>query len=263
MRILILANNDIGLYKFRKELIEELVKNNEVYMCLPNGEYIKELEKIGGRFIECKLLDRHGTNPIQDLKLMSWYKKIRRENGKPDHFEVTLLSDIVYWYRPTEVRDPVSGYDVGGGSLNRLYSFVDLMANWTSIIVFLFVLLPIAGALINRHTKKIKVQQCRSFIPSAWVCLIIIGLGMAFIIVSSFANIVIVASWAKDIGNNIINSSGNLELYSQDAWNVEMLGAIMTLVVLVVFIFICTIPSVFEVKHENLIAKGNKRAKIK
>ena len=76
MRILILANNDIGLYKFRKELIEELVKNNEVYMCLPNGEYIKELEKIGGRFIECKLLDRHGTNPIQDLKLMSWYKKI-------------------------------------------------------------------------------------------------------------------------------------------------------------------------------------------
>lgn len=159
--------------------------------------------------------------------------------------------------------DPVSGYDVSGGSLNRLYSFVDLMANWTSIIVFLFVLLPIAGALINRHTKKIKVQQCRSFIPSAWVCLIIIGLGMAFIIVSSFANIVIVASWAKDIGNNIINSSGNLELYSQDAWNVEMLGAIMTLVVLVVFIFICTIPSIFEVKHENLIAKGNKRAKIK
>ena len=159
--------------------------------------------------------------------------------------------------------DPVSGYDVSGGSLNRLYSFVDLMANWTSIIVFLFVLLPIAGALINRHTKKNKVQQCRSFIPSAWVCLIIIGLGMAFIIVSSFANIVIVASWAKDIGNNIINSSGNLELYSQDAWNVEMLGAIMTLVVLVVFIFICTIPSIFEVKHENLIAKGNKRAKIK
>ena len=29
MRILILANNDIGLYKFRKELIEELEKQEE------------------------------------------------------------------------------------------------------------------------------------------------------------------------------------------------------------------------------------------
>ena len=27
MRILILTNNDVGLYKFRKELIEELLKN--------------------------------------------------------------------------------------------------------------------------------------------------------------------------------------------------------------------------------------------
>ena len=26
MRILIIANNDVGLYKFRKELIEELIK---------------------------------------------------------------------------------------------------------------------------------------------------------------------------------------------------------------------------------------------
>ena len=43
---------------------------------------------------------------------VSWYKRILRENGKPDHFAVTLLADIVYWYRPTEVRDPVSGYVV-------------------------------------------------------------------------------------------------------------------------------------------------------
>ena len=34
-KILILANNDVGLYKFRKEIIEELLKENEVYISLP------------------------------------------------------------------------------------------------------------------------------------------------------------------------------------------------------------------------------------
>jgi len=38
--ILILANNDVGLYKFRKELIQELVKKYKVYISLPNGEFI-------------------------------------------------------------------------------------------------------------------------------------------------------------------------------------------------------------------------------
>ena len=31
-KILILANNDVGLYKFRKELLLELLKDNEVYI---------------------------------------------------------------------------------------------------------------------------------------------------------------------------------------------------------------------------------------
>ena len=36
-KILILANNDVGLYKFRKELVLELLKDNEVYISLPYG----------------------------------------------------------------------------------------------------------------------------------------------------------------------------------------------------------------------------------
>lgn len=79
MRVLIIANSDIGLYKFRKELLEELVKTNEVYMSLPNGKYIKELMKLGVRFIECELLDRHGTNPIREIQLLSYYKKMLKE----------------------------------------------------------------------------------------------------------------------------------------------------------------------------------------
>ena len=39
----------------------------------------------------------------------AWYKMITRENGKPYLLAIALLSDIVYWYRPTEVRDEQTG----------------------------------------------------------------------------------------------------------------------------------------------------------
>ena len=45
--ILILANNDGGLYHFRKELLEEFVKKgNTVYCALPFGEQIENIIKI-------------------------------------------------------------------------------------------------------------------------------------------------------------------------------------------------------------------------
>lgn len=81
-KILILANNDIGLYKFRKELIEELLKDNQVFISLPNGEFVKELVNLGCEFIETNI-SRRGTNPITDLRLMFEYKKILNR-VKPD-----------------------------------------------------------------------------------------------------------------------------------------------------------------------------------
>lgn len=75
MRVLIVTNADIGLYKFRKELLEELVKENEVYIALPKGEFYKELVAIGCHYIVTNL-ERHGTNLIKELKVVSLYKKI-------------------------------------------------------------------------------------------------------------------------------------------------------------------------------------------
>ncbi len=42
-RILIIANNDVGLYKFRKELITELTKENEIYLLLPYGKNVDKI----------------------------------------------------------------------------------------------------------------------------------------------------------------------------------------------------------------------------
>ncbi|MEC2159787.1 glycosyltransferase family 4 protein [Virgibacillus halodenitrificans] len=81
MKILVLANFGMGLYNFRKELLEELIKqDNEVYISLPDDEYVPNLEKIGCKFINTHL-ERRGTNPLTDFKLMLDYvgiiKRIR------------------------------------------------------------------------------------------------------------------------------------------------------------------------------------------
>ena len=48
MKILVLANFGMGLYNFRKELLEELInQNNEVYISLPNDEYVSKLKELG------------------------------------------------------------------------------------------------------------------------------------------------------------------------------------------------------------------------
>ena len=42
-----------------------------------------------------------------------WYKTILRENGKPYLLAIAILSDIVYWYRPVEVRDEENEGTIG------------------------------------------------------------------------------------------------------------------------------------------------------
>lgn len=95
MKILILANNDIGLYNFRKELLEELVKQKyTIYISLPNGKKIKALEQIGCKFIETDI-DRRGTNPIKDLKLILKYNRIIK-NIKPEIVLTYTIKPNIY-----------------------------------------------------------------------------------------------------------------------------------------------------------------------
>lgn len=57
----------------------------------------------------------------------NWWKHIRLPSGRPDATAIALLSEIVYWYRPTEVRDEHTGALLGyrkrfqGDKLQRSY----------------------------------------------------------------------------------------------------------------------------------------------
>ena len=79
MRVLILTNMDIGLYKFRKELIEELLKHgHEIYLSLPKGGMVEPFVKMGCAFINTPI-DRRGINPKTDFKLFLQYKRMMKD----------------------------------------------------------------------------------------------------------------------------------------------------------------------------------------
>ena len=39
----------------------------------------------------------------------AWFHTIVNENGKPNLLAINILAEIVYWYRPSEIRDEITG----------------------------------------------------------------------------------------------------------------------------------------------------------
>lgn len=79
--ILILANSIVGLFSFRKEVVQALIDEGyRVYISIPRGEELKEQYFIDkGCSLLYQHIDRRGINPFHDLKLLySYYKTIRR-----------------------------------------------------------------------------------------------------------------------------------------------------------------------------------------
>lgn len=82
-KVLFLVNHDVVIYNFRLELVERLINDGyEVHISSPYGERIDDLTALGAIFHEIDM-DRHGMNPISELKLLLSYKKLFEE-VKPD-----------------------------------------------------------------------------------------------------------------------------------------------------------------------------------
>lgn len=94
MKILLLANNDDGLYLFRRELIAQLLENHEVVISLPDGERISPLVEMGCHFINTPV-DRRGINPIKDLTLLRHYWKLIKQE-RPDLVITYTIKPNIY-----------------------------------------------------------------------------------------------------------------------------------------------------------------------
>ncbi len=94
MKILILTNHDLGLYKFRKEVLEALLKDNEVFVSMPRGIFTDKIIEMGCKYIDTAF-ERKGTNPFKDLELLKFYKKTIKE-VRPDVVLTYTIKPNVY-----------------------------------------------------------------------------------------------------------------------------------------------------------------------
>ena len=94
MKVLLLANNSGGLYKFRRELLEALIaQGHEVFISVPAGDFIDELQQMGCQFFETRI-SRHGTNPFKDLALVKKYCSIIKSVNPDIVFTYTIKPNV-------------------------------------------------------------------------------------------------------------------------------------------------------------------------
>jgi len=79
-KVMLLGNHAFVIYNFRKELIKQLLKDGyEVYLSMPyDDDKVPKMIEWGCKFIETNV-DRRGTNPFSDFKLVQHYLKIIRK----------------------------------------------------------------------------------------------------------------------------------------------------------------------------------------
>lgn len=93
-RVLFLAQHFITLYSFRRELIERLCKEgHEVFLSLPDSEENEYFIDLGCKIIPTKV-DRRGINPINDFKLILFYKKIIPQIDPDVIFSYTIKPNV-------------------------------------------------------------------------------------------------------------------------------------------------------------------------
>lgn len=93
-KILLISNASWTMVKFRRGLMQELVKKNyKVYVASPYDEYSKEIESIGCRYIDIKM-DNKGSNPLKDMKLTYDLYRLYRDIQPDLIFHYTIKPNI-------------------------------------------------------------------------------------------------------------------------------------------------------------------------
>ncbi len=94
MKIMVVTNHSSMLYNFRRELIGELLKENEVVLSMPFVGREDDFEKMGARCINTAV-DRRGVSFIKDLSLITAYRKLIKSE-KPDLVLTYSIKSNIY-----------------------------------------------------------------------------------------------------------------------------------------------------------------------
>lgn len=95
MKVLVLTNNASGLFSFRAEVMQGLLKEGlEVTLAMPYDDLVNDFKAMGCRYIDIPV-DRRGVNPVKDMLLFFRYLKLIKQ-VKPDVILTYTIKPNVY-----------------------------------------------------------------------------------------------------------------------------------------------------------------------
>lgn len=94
MKFLVITNHSYMLYQFRTELLLRLKEYGEVVISMPFKGHHEDFINMGFKCIDTKI-DRRGVNPIEDIGLYRFYKKLLKDE-KPDKVITYSIKPNVY-----------------------------------------------------------------------------------------------------------------------------------------------------------------------
>lgn len=150
---------------------------------------------------------------------------------------------------------PTTNYGTGVGSL---YSFADLMATWTSVGAFTFIIFSIFGALKNRKTHAVIVKKTKYLKPMAILCLF---LSILPIFITYFSPIADLFLLYRIPINSPINPDNGVPYYNYVTD--VLVPRIMTVVTLLLYILFTFGPTLVEdiiyIKKYGSVLNGQKQ----
>lgn len=124
-----MANSSGGLYDFRNEFVEALLKENQVFISLPDDVKTKELTEEGCQIIKTPI-NRRGINPIEDLKLYRTYHNMMKELQPDLVITYTIKPNIYGGFCAGQVKIPYIATITGlGGAFDRTGLFLQLIVH--------------------------------------------------------------------------------------------------------------------------------------
>ncbi|MDE6473390.1 MAG: APC family permease [Ureaplasma sp.] len=129
-----------------------------------------------------------------------------------------------------------------GASIGKLLGFADLMATWTAVFAFFFIIIAIFGGISNRKTNRVQTEKSKIFLPFAYISVLIGGLVVFFVFFAPFADVFLLFALNK----SSVEAAGN-------NYNEIILSRVLIIVVFFLHIAIMVLPTIIE--DRSLIKK--------
>ncbi len=138
---------------------------------------------------------------------------------------------------------------------NNLYSFVDLLLNWTSLLIFVMIVGAISGGLVNRKKNfNTEIKRNKYFVCTAIISTSLISIAVIFIIIQQFVDLGIMANndlfynrsssfYQSQTARNLIENSNGVFKNNDDLYyemHQNLIGNIVK-ATLLIFIILATI----------------------